>query len=656
MSRAFLVSACLSKDMSWGYGFLSGNIKTIIQPIQFGLYYEREKKRKHCTRVQRLARRGDGTLVARVNVAFIAVPLGAAGIYNDPTCLVLVLLRCRLSDYLPPPPPGRTGFESRWGHPRIFPRENRARRCRWCAGFLWDLPLPPCLHSGLHSPYSGVLNVKSPLSECLDLAASISLANIRPGNRVGVAVPLLCVYPFSDWLRLALVADWSQHPALVSYWSGSRLARKLQRADWQTALRHASGYQPGPPPPPPIISSRRSHLLYFRCISLHGATANCHAPLINQRHHNTSIPAEMLRSLCHAVVTEYSRLQSWRTTPTAHATNMASMPSYMSGQQLVTGLPDWATCRRLSYFKAKFATKNSGNATISIWAIFVMNIHQEFIYWLHWCNRVKGKWVGGGKRGKSQLGSRPAPSSYPDPVVSEHTFPFYLLEGYGGNTARLARRSDEALGVLVTVAHIAPSLLDLGPCLRSLCTHIVYYSTIGIDQHNWYGCSVEYRQLTSTLSSVTVNLSRPQSVNALTLLSSGHAKYLQQGCTLKRDRKFWLWIYLTTMRRWIEAWLYMWSRPTCHDVGLPRALKPGDERSHLQAGATLLALSGAVKYYPHFRSSCLTWGVLAALPESGDSVHGAAPGNPREDPPTNDIVWHDSHMREFGVTRPGIEP
>ncbi|KAJ8880600.1 hypothetical protein PR048_017070 [Dryococelus australis] len=33
---------------------------------------------------------------------------------------------------------------------------------------------------------------------------------------------------------------------------------------------------------------------------------------------------------------------------------------------------------------------------------------------------------------------------------------------YDGNTARLARRSDETLGVRTTVAHIAPSLLDLG--------------------------------------------------------------------------------------------------------------------------------------------------------------------------------------------------
>ncbi|KAJ8877773.1 hypothetical protein PR048_022229 [Dryococelus australis] len=41
------------------------------------------------------------------------------------------------------------------------------------------------------------------------------------------------------------------------------------------------------------------------------------------------------------------------------------------------------------------------------------------------------------------------------------------VQRYGGNTARHARRSDEALGVRVSVARIAPSLLDLGcaaPC------------------------------------------------------------------------------------------------------------------------------------------------------------------------------------------------
>ncbi|KAJ8877975.1 hypothetical protein PR048_022438 [Dryococelus australis] len=46
-------------------------------------------------------------------------------------------------------PPRLTKFNPRPGHFRIFTCENRARRCRWSAGFLWDLPSsPPHFHSG----------------------------------------------------------------------------------------------------------------------------------------------------------------------------------------------------------------------------------------------------------------------------------------------------------------------------------------------------------------------------------------------------------------------------------------------------------------------------------------------------------------------------
>ncbi|KAJ8866335.1 hypothetical protein PR048_032178 [Dryococelus australis] len=43
----------------------------------------------------------------------------------------------------------------------------------------------------------------------------------------------------------------------------------------------------------------------------------------------------------------------------------------------------------------------------------------------------------------------------------------YTIQRHDGNTARLARRSDEALGVRVSVARIAPSLLDLGRATTS---------------------------------------------------------------------------------------------------------------------------------------------------------------------------------------------
>ncbi|KAJ8896128.1 hypothetical protein PR048_001471 [Dryococelus australis] len=55
-------------------------------------------------------------------------------------------------------PPRRTVFDSRRGHPPISARGNRAERCRWSAGLLGDLPLPPPTHSGA-APYSSRLTL-----------------------------------------------------------------------------------------------------------------------------------------------------------------------------------------------------------------------------------------------------------------------------------------------------------------------------------------------------------------------------------------------------------------------------------------------------------------------------------------------------------------
>ncbi|KAJ8878912.1 hypothetical protein PR048_019515 [Dryococelus australis] len=42
--------------------------------------------------------------------------------------------------------------------------------------------------------------------------------------------------------------------------------------------------------------------------------------------------------------------------------------------------------------------------------------------------------------------------------------------------------------------------------------------------------------------------------------------------------------------------------------------------------------------------------------EQRRNVRARETGDPRENPPTNSIVRHDSHLRKSGVTRPGIEP
>ncbi|KAJ8877705.1 hypothetical protein PR048_022160 [Dryococelus australis] len=49
-------------------------------------------------------------------------------------------------------------------------------------------------------------------------------------------------------------------------------------------------------------------------------------------------------------------------------------------------------------------------------------------------------------------------------------------------------------------------------------------------------------------------------------------------------------------------------------------------------------------------------GVIVVRMEQHRNEMAGGTGDPREDPPTNGIVRHDSHMRRLGVTRPGIEP
>ncbi|KAJ8885646.1 hypothetical protein PR048_011844 [Dryococelus australis] len=62
-----------------------------------------------------------------------------------------------LSDLHARLPPSRTRFNLRPGH-RIFSSANRAGRCRWSAGFLGDLPLPPPPHLGA-APYNTSINL-----------------------------------------------------------------------------------------------------------------------------------------------------------------------------------------------------------------------------------------------------------------------------------------------------------------------------------------------------------------------------------------------------------------------------------------------------------------------------------------------------------------
>ncbi|KAJ8868473.1 hypothetical protein PR048_030001 [Dryococelus australis] len=95
-------------------------------------------------------------------------------------------------------------------------------------------------------------------------------------------------------------------------------------------------------------------------------------------------------------------------------------------------------------------------------------------WWWWWCARCSSSApprAGTQKHKNTQPRSRGAPEHYTPPFRRAiHSHPqgaafinttAYLAD-YDGNTARLARRSDKALGMRVSVARNAPSLLDLG--------------------------------------------------------------------------------------------------------------------------------------------------------------------------------------------------
>ncbi|KAJ8870250.1 hypothetical protein PR048_029271 [Dryococelus australis] len=66
--------------------------------------------------------------------------------------------------------------------------------------------------------------------------------------------------------------------------------------------------------------------------------------------------------------------------------------------------------------------------------------------------------------------------------------------------------------------------------------------------------------------------------------------------------------------------------------------------------------SGAAAYSPRSTLIDFSRPVIEMSLEQRRNERAGETRDPREDPPTNGIVRHDSHMRGSGVARPGIEP
>ncbi|KAJ8874947.1 hypothetical protein PR048_022837 [Dryococelus australis] len=132
----------------------------------------------------------------------------------------------------------------------------------------------------------------------------------------------------------------------------------------------------------------------------------------------------------------------------------------------------------------------------------------------------------------------PPAGGYPDLLLR--------LQRHDGNTARLARRSYEALGVRVTVARIAPSLLDLG--LKILCVQ-------GQEARERYGLQLHARLAPRRSYAQGVQCFRPNAV----------PNYLQPSVTKEEFSRYQSLPCLSFSKRWADESVYQHFCP-CIEV------------------------------------------------------------------------------------------
>ncbi|KAJ8875871.1 hypothetical protein PR048_023776 [Dryococelus australis] len=133
--------------------------------------------------------------------------------------------------------------------------------------------------------------------------------------------------------------------------------------------------------------------------------------------------------------------------------------------------------------------------------------------------------VGGFRSGHSCL-PRPClpPLLHPHLISLSPVFGASLLrrvsiQDHAGNTASLARRSDGALGVRVSVARIAPSLLDLGRAVPSAHSLLSSISQASSRPQNTIAVSAALTVLSSTLALEACCRRRPSFLQCIPLLT-----------------------------------------------------------------------------------------------------------------------------------------
>ncbi|KAJ8890643.1 hypothetical protein PR048_010152 [Dryococelus australis] len=260
---------------------------------------------------------------------------------------------------------------------------------------------------------------------------------------------------------------------------------------------------------------------------------------------------------------------------------------------------------------------------------------------------------------------------------------FYIMLGtmegltvqrYDGNTARLARRGDEALGVRVSVACIAPSLLDLGRSGYTLSGFSMEDSELKVFflvMSMLHGAAGRYRN-------VEHGARRPGFL-ALSFhldyvdgrIEYGGSHVVLSLCNVREPAS------PVKQRRTLQLSHYLrlvWERLRPAPINKLVLFNESSPSSMTQLYDDIVESMGTVKLShwtdDHINCSHQHGGNYleyvatrtrevtcrrASMVQRRNEGAGEA-GDSREGPLTNGIVWHDSHMRKFGVTGLGIEP
>ncbi|KAJ8866347.1 hypothetical protein PR048_032190 [Dryococelus australis] len=347
------------------------------------------------------------------------------------------------------PPTKAVRVQSPAGSLRIFACGNRAGRCRWSADFIGDLPFSPPFHSGAapYSPYFTLIG-----SQDLDVKCCPDLSTHSLTAQVAVTIfksdevyetIISTSVPQNNILKVTEPPTWSDFPRLLPRSPGA-IRSTLPRVSNAPSPLRARFHKCGMP------RSRHASRIYA---TLSGSP-------------DISLVERVIKAVHNKVwVDSDGDGKEW---DSDSCKSLRDLP--ITGPQLGAwwhrrnaGMKERGK-REISW-KTRRPAASSG--TIATLLDKVRTALQEAATrathnWSHTRRRAYNEM----SRLAAQTARRQSRATSQPCLCGPHDL-IRTLQDHDGNTARFARRSDKALGVRVSVAPIAPSLLDLGRAATS---------------------------------------------------------------------------------------------------------------------------------------------------------------------------------------------